>query len=72
MCQVLLTRSNLADKSKYITAFTRVKTGVDLIMKKIQGICLAVAEWAFTAVFLDHFVFFHHRGNRIFQAEKLQ
>lgn len=43
-----------------------------LIVKEIQGIGLAVAEWAFTAVFLDHFVFAHHRGKRIFQADKLQ
>ena len=63
---------DLADKNKYITAFTTVKTGVDLIVKEIQGIGLTVTEWAFTAVFLDHFVFFHHRGKRIFQADKLQ
>ena len=61
-----------ADKSKYITTFAAVKTGVDLIMEKIQGIGFAVTEWALTAVFLDHFVFFHHRGKRIFQADKLQ
>lgn len=43
-----------------------------LIVKEIQGIGLAVAEWAFTAVFFDHFVFAHRRGKRIFQADKLQ
>ena len=41
---------DLADKSKYITTFTAVKTGIDLIMKKIQGIGFAVTEWAFTAI----------------------
>lgn len=63
---------NFADKSKYITTFTAVKTGVDLIMEKIQRIGFAVTEWTFTASICYHFVFPDNRRKGIFQADKLQ
>ena len=63
---------NFADKSKYITTFTAVKTGVDLIMEKIQRIGFAVTEWTFTARICYHFVFPDNRRKGIFQADKLQ
>lgn len=43
-----------------------------LIVKEIQGIGLAVTEWAFTAIICYHFVFPDNRRKGIFQADKLQ